>query len=137
MQANDANGGKIPMEIKICDVLILYQTLKHIIDDSQIKLDPLFKFRLLGIMKSLEPHIENFEVIRKEKIKEYGKESETDGSISIPPDDAEAVENFQKDISLITDSFINVNIDKLKAEEIFNKGISADCLISLYPIIEG
>lgn len=124
------------MKIKLSEVLNLNQTLKLIIDDTQIKLEPLFKFKLLGIMKSLENPIENFEIIRQDKIKEYGKKSEQTGNIAISPDDTESIEKFQKDITQITESFVNINIDKLKAKDVFNKGIKADYLIGLYPIIE-
>lgn len=124
------------MKIKLSEVLNLNQTLKLIIDDTQIKLEPLFKFKLLGIMKSLENPIENFEIIRQDKIKEYGKKSEQTGNIAISPDDTESIEKFQKDITQITESFVSIKIDKLKAKDVFNKGIKADYLIGLYPIIE-
>ena len=62
------------MKIKLGNVLEINNVLKSIIDNTELKIDALFKFKLLGIMKSFEIPIANFEIIRNEKIKEYGKE---------------------------------------------------------------
>ena len=128
------------MKMKLNDVLILNDTLKTIIDnDKESKIDSLFKFRLLGLMKNLEIPIANFNVIRDEKIKEYGKETEDENgnkSIGISVDDKEAIAKFSEDINKVIDSEVEVNIEKLKAINVFDTGLPTEYLVKLYPIIE-
>lgn len=127
------------MKIKLGNVLEINNVLKQIIDNSELKIDALFKFKLLGIMKSFEIPIANFEVIRNEKIKEYGKELEDENgnkSIGIDANDKETVDKFSKDINKIIESEVDVNINKLKSVDVFDKGLPADYLVRLYPIIE-
>lgn len=121
--------------LKLSDVLNLNQTLKAIIDDNNTKVDVLLKFKLLGIMKSLENHISNFEIIRNEKINEYGKETE-DGNIGISKEDEESMQKFNNDLMKILNSEVTVSINKLKVTDLFNKGVKAEYLIGLYSIIE-
>lgn len=123
------------MKIKLGTVLELNNVLKNIIDNSSLKIDALFKFKLLGIMKNIEVPVTNFETIRNEKIREYGKENE-DGNIAISNDDKDAIAKFTKDLNKIIESDIEVNVQKLKATDVFDKGLSADYLVRLYPIIE-
>ncbi len=119
------------MEIKMTlnEALNINHILRSIIDGSGNDADALLKFRLLGIMKSLEPHISNFEAVRNETIAKFGK-------IQISADDTEAVESFNRELSKVINSEISVCIDKLKPEEIFGKGVSSEYLIGLYNIIE-
>ena len=127
------------MKIKLGNVLEINNVLKQIIDDSELKIDALFKFRLLGIMKNLEVPIANFEVIRNDKIREYGKETEDENgnkSIGIDADDKEAITKFSEDINKVIESEVDVNINKLKSVDVFDKGLPADYLVKLYPIIE-
>ncbi len=132
---NQRRYRSMEIEMKLSDVLNLNQTLKTIIDDTNTKADALLKFKLLGIMKALENHVTNFDIIRNEKIREYGKENE-DGNISISSDDKEAIKNLNNDLSSIINSDVSLNITKLKSGDVFNKGIKADYLMNLYPIIE-
>lgn len=122
-------------KLKLGEVLSINKTLKSIIDDNQTKVDTLFKFKLLGIMKSLEIHVTNFETIRNEKIMELGKETE-DGNVQIPKEDADAIKKFNDSLIQVIESEVCVNIDKLKANDVFNKGVKSEYLIGLYPIIE-
>ena len=127
------------MKIKLGNILEINNVLKSIIDNSELKIDALFKFRLLGIMKNLEVPIVNFNVIRDEKIKEYGKELEDENgnkSIGIDANDKDAIAKFSKDINKIIDSEVDVNIEKLKAIDVFDKGLPTEYLVKLYPIIE-
>ena len=127
------------MKIKLGNVLEINNVLKQIIDNSELKIDALFKFRLLGIMKNLEVPIANFNVIRDEKIKEYGKELEDENgnkSIGIDANDKDAIAKFSKDINKVIDSEVEVNIEKLKAINVFDKGLPTEYLVKLYPIIE-
>ena len=127
------------MKIKLGNVLEINNVLKQIIDNSELKIDALFKFRLLGIMKNLEVPIANFNVIRDEKIKEYGKELEDENgnkSIGIDANDKDAIAKFSKDINKVIDSEVEVNIGKLKAIDVFDKGLPTEHLVKLYYIIE-
>ena len=127
------------MKIKLGNVLEINNVLKQIIDNSELKIDALFKLRLLGIMKNLEVPIANFNVIRDEKIKEYGKELEDENgnkSIGIDANDKDAIAKFSEDINKVIDSEVDVNINKLKSVDVFDKGLPADYLVKLYPIIE-
>ena len=127
------------MKIKLGNVLEINNVLKQIIDNTELKIDALFKFRLLGIMKNLEVPIANFTVIRDEKIKEYGKELEDENgnkSIGIDANDKDAIAKFSEDINKVIDSEVDVNIEKLKAIDVFDKGLPTEYLVKLYPIIE-
>ena len=127
------------MKIKLGNILEINNVLKSIIDNTELKIDALFKFKLLGIMKSFETPIANFEVIRNDKIKEYGKELEDENgnkSIGIDANDKDTIAKFSKDINKVIDSEVDVNINKLKSVDVFDKGLPADYLVRLYPIIE-
>ena len=127
------------MRIKLGNILEINNVLKQIIDNTELKIDALFKFKLLGIMKSFEIPIANFEVIRNDKIKEYGKELEDENgnkSIGIDTNDKETVDKFSKDINKVIESEVDVNINKLKSVDVFDKGLPAEYLVRLYPIIE-
>ena len=127
------------MKIKLGNILEINNVLKSIIDNTELKIDALFKFKLLGIMKSFEIPIANFDVIRNEKIKEYGKETEDENgnkSIGIDANDKDAIAKFSEDINKVIDSEIDVNIEKLKAIDVFDKGLPTEFLVKLYPIIE-
>ena len=127
------------MKIKLGNVLEINNVLKQIIDNTELKIDALFKFRLLGIMKNLEVPIANFNVIRDEKIKEYGKELEDENgnkSIGIDANDKDAIAKFSEDINKVIESEVDVNIEKLKAIDVFDKGLPTEYLVKLYPIIE-
>ena len=127
------------MKIKLGNVLEINNVLKQTIDNTELKIDALFKFRLLGIMKNLEVPIANFNVIRDEKIKEYGKELEDENgnkSIGIDANDKDAIAKFSEDINKVIDSEVDVNIEKLKAIDVFDKGLPTEYLVKLYPIIE-
>lgn len=122
------------MNTTLGELLNINQTLKLIIDNEK-NVEALFKFKLLGMVKSLESYVSNFEIIRNEKIVEYGKEND-DGSFCIPEDDEDAREKFNNDMRPVLNSKIEIDIDKLKAKDVFDKGVSANYLIGLYSIIE-
>ena len=123
------------MKIKLSTVLELNNMLKAIIDNTELKIDSLLKFKLLGILKNIEIPVNNFEVVRNEKIREYGKEND-EGNIGISADDTESMEKFTNDMNEVINSDVEVNIQKLKATDVFDKGLPADYLVGLYPIIE-
>ena len=123
------------MKIKLGIVLDLNTMLKAIIDNTELKIDSLLKFKLLGILKNIEIPVNNFEAIRNEKIREYGKESD-EGNISISADDTESIEKFTKDMNEVINSDVEVYIQKLKSVDVFDKGLPAEYLVGLYSIIE-
>lgn len=124
------------METKftVNEVLTINQIVKNLIDDETLSINYMFKFKLLGIVKALEPFVTNFEVIRNEKIVEYGEKN--DEGVSINPEDKEKMDGFTKDIQNLLSEEVYVNIKKLKAEDVFNQGLSSNYLIGLYPIID-
>ena len=123
------------MKIKLGTVLDLNAMLKAIIDNTELKIDSLFKFKLLGILKNIEIPVNNFEAVRNEKIREYGKEND-EGNIGISANDTESMEKFTNDLNEVINSEIEVNIQKLKATDVFDKGVPAEYLVGLYSIIE-
>ena len=123
------------MKIKLGTVLDLNAMLKSIIDNTELKIDSLLKFKLLGILKNIEIPVNNFEAVRNEKIREYGKEND-EGNIGISADDTESMEKFTNDLNEVINSDVEVNIQKLKAVDVFDKGLPAEYLVGLYSIIE-
>lgn len=121
--------------IKLAELLNINQILKFVIDSSDIEIDSLLKFKLLGVMKSIEPIIKNFEIIRDDKIREFGTETD-DGSIQIAKDDMNAIQKFSDSLEDVINSEVKVNIEKIKASDIFNKGIKAEYLAQLFSIIK-
>ena len=109
--------------MKLYEVLNLNEIMKKVIDDQTLKIDSLTKFKLLGIMKVLEPHIQNFEIIRNEKIKEFGKE-DGDGNVLIGKEDTDAMRQFNDSLSDIINSDLNITFEKIKANEKLSSGIS-------------
>ncbi|MDE6852975.1 MAG: hypothetical protein K2J67_10935 [Lachnospiraceae bacterium] len=124
------------MKMKLKELMVLNHVLKNLIDhDTDRKIQTLFKFKILGILKNMETPIANFEIIRNEKIKEYGTEKE-DGTISIPEDNEEIMQQFTDDLNDLMESEVEIPLEKLKMEEVFSAGVSADYLVGLYGIIE-
>lgn len=125
--------------MKLKDILNINQILKMIIDNSELNIDVLLKFKLLGIMKNIEVPINNFETIRNDKIREYGKETEDENgnkTIGIDINDKECMKKFSDDLNKILDSDVEINIQKLKPSDIFDKGLPSEYLVGLYSIIE-
>ena len=123
------------MKIKLGTVLDLNAMLTSILDNTELKIDSLLKFKLLGILKNIEIPVNNFEAVRNEKIREYGKEND-EGNIGISADDTESMEKFTNDLNEVINSEVEVNIQKLKAVDVFDKGLPAEYLVGLYSIIE-
>lgn len=122
------------IKLKLNDVIEIDNTIKSIIDNKEVTINVLLKFRLLGILKSIEQHITNFEIIKNEKIVEYGKKNK-DGMYKIDKNDVNAIEKFSKDISQILNSEVAFNIEPFKPDEILDSELKAEYLMRLYPII--
>ena len=128
------------MKIKLSKIIEINNLLGQIIDNNTLNIDPLFKFRLLGIMKSFEIPIDNFETIKNEKIREYGTiKTDNNGNkaFHIDKNDEENFNKFTNDIEKIINADVDINMQKLKACEVFNKGLPAEYMIYLYDLIEG
>lgn len=123
------------IKLKLEEVLTLNNTIKTIIDDSNAKINVLLKFRLLGIIKALETYVSNFEIIRNEKIVEYGKKNEN-GIFSIDKNDIVSLEKFKNDLEQVLVSEVTINIEMLSVNEVFNSGLRSDYLMGLFPIIK-
>lgn len=122
------------IKIKLKDVLILNDTLKQIIDDNKVS-DVSLKFKILTILKSLETHVQNFNIIREQKIIEFGSEDEN-GNIRIDKNNSVAMEQFKCSMDSLIQTEMVIVLSKLKQDEIFNKGIKSEYLMGMYPIIE-
>ena len=137
--------------MKLQEVLQYNDIFKNLIDNAK-DINILVKFRLLGIMKQFEPYVANYQLIREEQIRQYGTQQENGSIAVIPPsrdkfendEDFEAAEaSFKESVDQITkilteleQSEIDIDIKKFKADEIIDKGISADYLVLLYDFIE-
>ena len=124
------------IKLKLGEVLTINENIKNVIENKDLKLDALFKFRLLGIMKQFESFVNNFNVVRNEEVVEYGTKSDEDNKYKIDVKDKETMEKFVKDLSDVTNCEVSVNIEMLKAKDIFDIGLPSNVLMALYPIIK-
>lgn len=121
--------------MRLLDVEKLNIAIKSVFDDRSITLDAKLKFKLLTIMKQLEPHMENIATVRDEKIRQYGVLGET-GQYKIDTTDVETFNKYQDEMTALLNSEVEVNLGKIKASEIINLNIPARYLVVLYDIIE-
>ena len=126
--------------MKLKEILNLNQVIKLIIDNKELKIDSLLKFRLLGILKDIEPSVSNFEIIRNENIREFGQPvNDENGNIisyEIPQDNEVSINKFKASLEKLLDNDVQITIHKLKASDVFDKGLPAEYLVGLYSIIE-
>lgn len=126
--------------MKLKKILNLNQVIKSIIDNRELKIDSLLKFRLLGIMKDIEPSIVNFETIRNENIREFGQPvNDEKGNIisyEIPQDDEVSVNKFRESLEELLNTDVQITVHKLRVSDVFDKGLPAEYLVGLYSIIE-
>lgn len=121
------------VKLKMKDVLVINNSIELIIEDNQMT-NVLLKFKLLGIIKNFEPYIKNYELIKNEKIIEYGRET-GNGNYEIPKEDTVSIKKLNDDLAPMLNDEITFCFDMLKPEDIFNKGARAEYLIGLLPII--
>ena len=120
-------------KLELYKVINANEILKRLIENKDLNINCILKFKLLGIMKELEPVVANFEYVKNEKIKEYGKETE-DGKISSnEDDDPEAFKKYSKDIQELVSTTVEVNT--IKASDVIDKGIPVDALVAIYDLI--
>lgn len=136
--------------MKVKDILNYNRIIKDIINNGT-NISALTKFKMLGMLKQFEPIITNYEVVRDEKIKEYGVLTDNGNyGIFVPQkNDFENEEDYQKavdqyenvinqfdaDMNEVVDSEADIKLNKF-GKEILDAGISADYLLALYELIE-
>lgn len=118
--------------MKLNDIMNTYSVVSKVIDDYK-DLSVKTKFCLLGVLKDLEPTVSNFEQVRNDKITEYG--TNNDGEISLTPDN-ENYDKFRKEMEDLLKSDVEINIRRIKAEDILNSPIDSKYLVGLYDFIE-
>ena len=120
-------------KLELYKVINANEILKRIIDNKDLNINFISKFRLLGFMKSIEPVVANFELVKNEKIKEYGNEDEN-GQISInAEEEPEKFKKYQEEINELLSACVET--DTIKAEEVIDKDIPADALVAIYDLI--
>lgn len=120
--------------LTLATILLVNDALKQVIDDEAVT-DVALKFKLLTIAKALENPVAHFELLRNQKIKEYGQENDQ-GAIAIDVTDSTAMQSFREAMETLMDTEVTLSLTKLKSQEVFNKGLSPDALVGLYEIIE-
>jgi len=132
--------------------ILNYNTIiKNLIDNAS-DINSLVKFKLLGMLKQFEPVVQNFEAVREEQIKKFGKEDGNGGFGIIAPvkDDFEDEKEFEKAqaefeetikkfsdaLDEVLKSETEIKLKKFKVNDIMNAGLPADYLMALYDLIE-
>lgn len=122
------------IKLKLATILSVNDALKQVIDDEAVT-DVALKFKFLTIAKALENPVAHFELLRNQKIKEFGQEDDQ-GTIAIDVSDSTAMQNFREAIETLMDTEVTLSLTKLKSQEVFNKGLSPEALVGLYEIME-
>lgn len=120
--------------LKLATILSVNDVLKQVIDDEAVT-DVALKFKLLTAAKALENPVAQFELLRNQKIKEYGQEDDQ-GTITIDVRDSTAIQSFREAMETLMDTGVTLSLTKLKSREVFNKGLSPEALVGLYDIME-
>ena len=136
--------------MKVKDILHYNKIIRNIIDSGE-DINALTKFKMLGMLKQFEPIIENFSIIRDDKIRQYGTPTENGGYMISPPkkesfeNDADynkaidefedTIKKFNADIEEVANAEVETKIKKFGIE-IMDTGIPADYLLALYDLIE-
>lgn len=118
--------------MKLIDIVNKNQILKQIVETKDIPVT--FKFKVLGVMKAIEPFLVNLETIRNELINKYG-ETKEDGTISLARE-SENFPVFAKEYEELLNGETDYDMPKFKASEIMNIGIDTNLLLGMYDIIE-
>ena len=129
-----------------------YNKIIKAIVDNATDVNALVKFRLLGMCKQFELIVANFEIVRDEKIKQYGtvKDNGNIGIITPVRTDFEndeefneAMENFKntvdkfnKEIAEVLESDSKLKLTKFKYTDIMDAGLPSDYLLAIYDLIE-
>lgn len=123
------------MKTKLSEILVIDKIIKEIVEKNS-DIDLKTKFNLLGVLKGIENYIVNFELIRAEKIKEYGKENSETGEIIVEKD-TEEYKKFISEMEELIQAEIEISDSyKIPISDLEKLNLSATVLTSLYPIIK-
>lgn len=117
--------------MKLSNVLQYNNVITQLLDDNK-DLPVVTKFKLLGVLKKLEPHVSSFEVVKNEKIAEYG-DKDDEGNYSITAE-SENFEKFRTDLESLFKQDVDVDI-KISAKDLLSADIKSQYLVPLYDII--
>lgn len=115
--------------------LLNYNSLFQTIIDKGTNVKPTIKFKLLGYIKQFSPYLENFETVRNDLVMKYGEEDES-GNYKVDPNSTDTWKKFESEFTALVRQEIDVNLPKIKANEIMSSGIPAKYLVGLYDLIE-
>lgn len=129
------------------NVLDYNKVIKSIIEDVD-GVSSVIKFKLLVMLKQFEPIVSNFNIVRNDKILEYGT-PDGNGDYTIPEPirenfsteeeyqhAQEVMDRFITEIDELLDSEVEIQIKKLDVE-VMNSGIPTQYLLRIYDLIEG
>ena len=123
--------------MKLNYIITLNTIIENLINNVQ-GITPSLKFKFLGIMRELSPHINNFETIRNDLIRKYGKTDEQ-GMIKVEKEDTENFNKFNEEFDkFVSETDVDIDMSKLKikAADVFDQGVPANYLTLLYDLIE-
>lgn len=123
--------------MKLNYIITLNTIMENLINNVQ-GITPSLKFKFLGIMRELSPHINNFETIRNDLVRKYGKTDEQ-GMIKVEKEDTENFNKFNEEFDkFVSETDVDIDMSKLKikAADVFDKGVPANYLTLLYDLIE-
>ena len=121
------------MKMKLKDVVVLYNELKQLLDNKNNELDIVVQFTLLGILKELDVPFQNYNSIKENLAVKYGEDPDDEGVIKIKK---EYMDKFYEESKKLLDSDVDLKIEKIPANKLFNAGIPSDILLRLYDYIE-
>lgn len=126
------------MKIKLGEALKVNKIIRGLLKNTELQ-DVSFKFRLLLFANALQPMEQNFDMLRNQKIMELGtkiKDENEQEKLYIPAEDTEAIKKFNESIEQLLSTEITIPVDKLKAQDVFDKNLSVDDMIGLCSVIE-
>lgn len=124
------------MKIKLNTVLTANAIFRNIIDnDTENKIDSVFKFKLLTMLKEMSNSVTTFEEIRNEKIKEYGTIDDESGQYQIDQK-SEDFKKFNDELLNLVDEEVEINISKIKLNDAIKYGLNSYTLQNILDIIE-
>ena len=122
------------MIMKLKEIDQINYVLTTLLDDKSVVLSTKTKFKMLTILKQLEPITTNISTIKQEKIVEYGvKDDDGNYYVNINSDN---YQKFKKDMDELYSTDTDIQIQKFKAEDLFEFHLPSKYLVGLYDLIE-
>lgn len=126
------------MKIKLGEALKVNKIIREMLENTELN-DTTFKFKLLLLANALQPMEQNFDMLRNQKIMELGTKTKDENGQEnsyIPAEDAEAIKKFNDSMEQLLSTEITLPVDKLKAQDVFDKNLPVDYMIGLCSVIE-